>query len=181
MSCFPLSQQSPVKTSQLLRLAAVAAVVAACAPQPAPTPPPPDENAIRTALTDALAKFEPAIAAKDTAALANIFTEDATWVLADANSFTGRASIAEGASKFFQSFESFVVDQLVIDKLVVVSDSQAVTFAHGNYTLTVKGKKPEKRLNPFADSWRKGPDGVWRVSYEINADGPAPAAAATKP
>ena len=103
---------------------------------------------------------------------------DATWILPDASTFTGRASIASGAKAFLGSFESVAMGQMVIDKLVVVSDSEAVTFAHGNYTMTMKGKKPESRVNPFADLWKKGADGAWRIAYEVNADGPAPAAPA---
>ncbi len=168
-----------MNTYTLVQMAALAALATACAPRPA-APPRPDETVVRTALSAELAKFGPAMAAKDAAAVANLFTEDATWILPDASTFTGRANIESGAKNFFDTFEAFVIDQMAIDKLVVVSDSEAVTFAHGNYTLTEKGKAPVKRLNPFADHWKKGPDGVWRVTYEINADGPAPTAA-TKP
>jgi uncharacterized protein (TIGR02246 family) len=169
-----------MNVSAIVRVAALAAVTTACAPQPA-APPRPDENAIRSALNTELAKFGPALAAKDAAAVANLFTEDGTWILPDASSFTGRADIESGAKKFFESFESFAIDQMAIDRLVVVSDSEAVTFSHGNYKLTEKGKTPASRVNPFADQWKKGADGVWRVTYEINADGPAPSAAPPKP
>jgi hypothetical protein len=40
--------------------------------------------------------------------------------------------------------------------------------------------KPDEtaiRVAPFADYWKKGSDGTWRVAYEVNADGPVPAAA----
>ena len=167
-----------MKAQSLVSLAALAAVVAACAK---PTPPPrPDESAIRTALAAQLAKFPAIIVAKDTAALANLFTQDATWILPDASTFTGRAKIDSGAKAFFASYESLTMSPLVIDKLVVVSDSEAVTFAHGNYTMTVKGKKPESFVNPFADLWKKGSDGVWRAAYEVNANGPAAPAAPPK-
>ena len=43
--------------------------------------------------------------------------------------------------------------------------------------MTEKGKKPESFVNPFADLWKKGPDGVWRIAYEVNANGPATPAA----
>jgi len=166
--------------SAVVRIAAFAAVATACGSRPA-TPPRPDEHAIQSALNAELAKFGPAIAAKDAAALANLFTEDATWILPDASTFTGRANIESGAKRFVASFESLAPDQMVIDKLIVVSDSEAVTFSHGNYTLTERGKKPARRVNPFADHWKKGADGVWRVTYEINADGPAATAAQPKP
>lgn len=167
-----------MNVSAFTRLTAVLALATACAPRPA-APPRPDENAIRTALNAELAKFGPAMAAKDAAAAANLFTQDATWILPDASSFTGRANIEAGAKKVLETAGSFTPGQMVIDKLVVVSDSEAVTFSHGDYTLTEKGKKPVKHLNPFADLWKKGADGVWRIAYEVNADGLAPAAAPT--
>jgi uncharacterized protein (TIGR02246 family) len=166
--------------SRLVPLVALAALATACAPRQA-APPPPDEAAIRTALNAQLAKFGPAIEAKDAAAIANLFTEDATWIVPDASSFAGRASIEAGARSEFGSSDSFAVGAMAIDKLIVVSDSEAVTFAHADYTLTQKGKAPAKRLNPFADAWKLGSDGVWRITYEVNADGPAPAAAAARP
>ncbi|MGE5285633.1 MAG: YybH family protein [Micromonosporaceae bacterium] len=169
-----------MNVTKVVRLAAFAALATACAPQSA-APPRPDEAAIRTALSTELAKFAPAIQAKDAAAFGTLFTEDATWILPDASTFTGRANIQTGAKNFFDTFETFVVDQTAIDKLVVISDSEAVTFAHANYTLTATGKAPAKRVNPVADLWKKGADGVWRITYELNADGPAPTAAATKP
>jgi hypothetical protein len=43
--------------------------------------------------------------------------------------------------------------------------------------MTEKGKKPESFVNPFADLWKKGPDSVWRIAYEVNANGPATHAA----
>jgi uncharacterized protein (TIGR02246 family) len=166
-----------MRASTLASVAALAAVLAACAPKPAP-PPKPDENAIRTAITAELAKIAPANAAKDTAAMANLFTQDAIWIWPDASTYTGRAAIASAAKKFWDGVESYTINQVVLDELVVVSDSEAVTFSHGTYTMAVKGKRPENRVNPFADLWKKGADGAWRIAYEVNADGPAPAAPA---
>jgi hypothetical protein len=64
------------------------------------------------------------------------------------------------------------------DKLIVVNDSEAVTFSHGSYAVTRQGKTLPPGVNPFADHWQKGADGVGRVAYEVNADGPAPGAPA---
>src|SRR2546426_155133 len=169
-----------MNASAVVRLAALAAVATACAPRPG-APPRPDENTIRAALNTELRKFGPALAAKDAAAAAKLFTDDGTWILPDASTFTGRVSIESGARKLFDSFESAAMDRITIDKLVAINDSEAVTFSHSEYTLTAKGKAPVKHLNPFADHWKKGADGVWRVTYEINADGPAPTAVQRKP
>lgn len=153
----------------------LAIAVPACAPK---APPPPDENAIRAGISAQMAKIGPAVNAKDTAALGRLFVPDAVWILPDASTFTGRASITAGGHAFFATFDSATMSTPTIDKLVVVNDSEAVTFAHGTYSMVVKGKNSGPRVNPFADLWRKGADGSWRIAYEINADGAAPAAAA---
>lgn len=161
--------------SSIARLTALAVLAIASAPGRAAAQRP-DEAAIRTALHARMTYFAQALKAKDAAAVADMFTADGAWILPDASVFKGRVAITSAANKHFQTFESFVVDQMSIDKLVVVSDSEAVTFAHADYTLTEPGKAPAKRVNPVADLWKKGADGVWRVAYELNADGPVPSA-----
>ena len=48
--------------------------------------------------------------------------------------------------------------------------------------MMMKGKKKmENHMNPFADYWKKGADGVWRIAYEVNADGVVPDAKAKEP
>lgn len=163
-------------SSRIVIVAAVAALAAACTSQPATTPRP-DAAAIHGVLGLRLSNFATAIETRNVEAVANMFTEDGTWILPDASAYTGRVTIKVAAKNYFDAVDSFVTDQLIIDKLLVVSDSEAVTFSHGNYTLTEKGKPPTKRLNPVADYWKKGRDGVWRVAYELNADGPAVTAA----
>jgi uncharacterized protein (TIGR02246 family) len=167
-----------MKSSRTAGSLVVLAFVTACAPKP---PAPPDAAAIRTAIEAQEAKFLPAIQGKDAAALVSFFTADATWILQDASTFKGRAELEKGAKAFFGSFESIAPGTITIDKLVVVSDSEAVTFSVGTYSVTMKGKKPEDHVNPFADHWKKEADGVWRIAYEINADGPAPTAPAPAP
>lgn len=149
--------------------------LAACAKPPQPAP---DEAAIRAAINAEMQKVMPAFAAKDAAAITKFFTDDATWILPDATTFTGRANIEAGAKAFFGSFESATAVDMKLDRLIVVSDTEAVTFAHGTFAMTMKGKKPENHVNPFADHWKKGADGVWRIAYEVNADGLVPAAPA---
>lgn len=149
----------------------------ACSSKPAapPPPPPPDAAAIRTAIDAQNAKFGPLVQAKDADGMVAMFTDDGVWVLPDASTFTGKAAILAGAKGFFDSLDSFAPEPVVIDKFIVVNDSEAVTFAHGIGMLKMKGgKKAERHINPFADYWKKGAAGGWRVAYEVNADGLAP-------
>jgi uncharacterized protein (TIGR02246 family) len=168
-----------MKRSRIVQIAVLTVLAAACARQPA-TVPHPDAMAIQTELSTRLGTFAKAIANKDAAGVANMFTEDGTWILPDASTFKGRASIEAGAKNFFATVGSFVTDEMGIDKLIVVNSSEAVTFSHGSYTITEQGK-PAKRVNPAADYWKKGTDGVWRLNYDLNADGPATAKVAAKP
>jgi uncharacterized protein (TIGR02246 family) len=116
---------------------------------------------------------------KDAAAVAAAFTDDAIWTLPTGATRRGRAEIDPAAKAFTDSYESMTISSTTIDKLVVISDSEALTFSTILYTQTTKGAAPEARRNPFADYWKKGADGTWRVAYEINADGSAAEAPAT--
>ena len=160
----------------------ILAVIAACAKAP-PPPPPPDAVAIKAALTAELNKMPAIMEKKDAAAAGTMFTEDATWILSDAATFTGRADIVKGATAFFASMgpTTPTFGSVTLDKLVVISDTEALTFSRVTYSLALKGKKPENRVNPTADYWKKGADGTWRIAYEVNADGVAPAATAKTP
>src|SRR6478672_3316684 len=102
---------------RMVPLAASIALAAACAEAPA-APARADEATVRAALTTELAKFGPAIATKDAAGIAKLFT---------------------------------------------ISDLEALTFSHGTYSMTETGKPPANHVNPFADYWKKGNDGVWHV------------------
>ena len=160
----------------------ILAVIAACAKAP-PPPPPPDAGAIKAALTAELNKMPALMEKRDAAGAGTFFTEDATWILPDASTFTGRADIVKGATAFFASMgpATLTAGSMTLDKLVVISDTEALTFSHLTYSIALKGKKPENRVNPIADYWKKGADGTWRIAYEVNADGVAPAAPAKTP
>jgi uncharacterized protein (TIGR02246 family) len=125
-------------------------------------------------------KIQATLNSKDAAGFAAFFTEDATWILPNAATFKGRAAIEKGASDFIATFESVDFGAIAaIDKLVVISDTEALTFMVGSYTVTTKDKKtPTTLSNPFADYWQKGADGAWRIAYEVNAEGPIPEAPA---
>ncbi len=171
-----------MKFSSLTGPIAVLALLAGCAQKAAEAPaapPPPDPAAIQAELTATMDKVLAAFSNKDSASVAGFFTEDATWVLPNASTFKGRADIEKGAAAFLATFETVAFAAPKFEKLVVISDTEALTFVSGSYTVTTKDKKaPTTLSNPFADYWQKGADGAWRIAYEINAEGPMPAAPA---
>jgi uncharacterized protein (TIGR02246 family) len=157
-----------------------AALVVGCSPQDQqqPAAAQPDAAAIRSGIEGQLAKITELFSKKDTATISSIFTDDAIWILPDASTFKGRAAIQAGAAQFFTSFDSTTNATETLDRLIVVSDTEAVSFATGKYTIWMKGKKTgEAHVNPFADQWKKGSDGLWRIAYEVNAEGVAAASA----
>ncbi len=165
-----------MKTTFLMAFCVIAAA-SACAPAPAPAPPKPDEAAIRTAISAELAKFTGLVRSKNAEGVAALFTDDGTWILPDASTYKGHADIEKGAKAFFDMIDTVEPGETVLDKVVVVSDNEAVSFAHGTMLLKMKGeKKAQTHVNPFADHWKKGADGVWKVTYEVNAEGVMPEA-----
>jgi len=171
-----------MKFATLIGPIAVLALLAGCAqkvPEAPAAPPPPDPAAIQAELAATMEKVLAAFASKDSAGVAGFFTEDATWVLPNAATFKGRAEIEKGAADFLATFETVAFAPPTFEKLVVISDTEAVTFVSGSFTVTTKeNKTPTTFSNPFADYWQKGADGAWRIAYEINAEGPMPAAPA---
>jgi len=159
----------------------VLALLTGCAqkaPEAPTAPPPPDAEAIRAELSASFEKIEATLNARDAAGFAAYFTEDATWILPNASTFKGRAEIESGARDFVATFESVDFGAVTIDKLVVISDTEALTFSNVSYTVTMKDKTQSTLRNPFADYWQKDADGVWRIAYEVNAEGPMPEAPA---
>jgi uncharacterized protein (TIGR02246 family) len=165
-----------------------AALIAACASKESAAvaaAPKLDQAAASAAISQRMDQFGAAVLKRDAAAVADMFADDATWVLPDASSFKGKDAIKAGATAFFANFDSITAPSTTVDRVVVVSDSEIVSFATGKFTLWMKGKKAgETHLNPSADYWKKGADGNWRVVHEVNGEGPAnpppPAPAAKK-
>jgi len=164
-----------------------AALIAGCAAQqpPAAAAPKLDQAAATAVVTAQVNQIIGILTKKDADAIPAAFTDDAVWILPDASTFRGKDNIKAGATAFFASFDSVTAMTQNVDKVIVVSDSEIVSFATGKYTIYLKGKKNgEAHINPYSDYWKKGSDGTWRIAYEINAEGPAnpppPAPAAKK-
>ena len=166
-----------------------AALIAGCTTQQAPaaTTPKLDQAAATAVVTAQVNQIIGILTKKDADGVSTAFTDDGVWILPDATTMKGKDAIKTGAAAFFTSFDSVTAMTQTVDKVIVVSDSELVSFATGKYTIFLKGKKTgEAHVNPYSDYWKKGSDGTWRIAYEVNAEGPAnppppaPAAAAKK-
>ena len=156
-----------------LTVAFVLAVLVGCRQLAPPPPPAADAAALRAAIEQRLAAMMVVYDRMDAAGVAATFTPDAVWILPDGSSLTGTAAITAGYERFFGSLDAFRTESVTVDRFLVVNDREVVTFSHAIAALTLKGKRnAERHINPFADHWQLGADGVWRIAYEINADGP---------
>ena len=73
-----------------------------------------------------------------------------------------------------ETFDEITAGPQIIDKLVIINDSEAVVFASLTLTIMSQGKV-DNLINPYAAYMQKGADGVWRVAYDVNALGPVKA------
>ena len=165
-----------MKLLKLSILSALALLVAGCSePKPeAAAAIAPNEIEIRAALQSEIEKVGIALQSKDHAGFAALFTEDATWVLPDATTYIGRPAIEAGQKAFIETFDTITAGPQIIDKLVIINDSEAVVFASLTLTIMSQGKV-DNLINPYAAYMQKGADGIWRVAYDVNALGPVKA------
>jgi ketosteroid isomerase-like protein len=90
-----------------------------------------------SAFADLLARFSAAVAARDTAAFAALFTEDACYDDTFFGPHQGRADIAHMLDRFYDGGEAFCWE--FIDP---VSDG---TLAYASYCFSYRSREPESR------------------------------------
>ncbi len=170
-----------MRVSPLLGLASIAFVATACSPAPAkPAAPTMDPAAMRSAISDAIARVDTAFMHRDTVALAAFYAPDAMMVTSGGVAH-GTAEIVSAVKQFFATYDSAQAEPEAIDAFFPVDSTDAVVFSHVQYTLFVKGKKMPARANYAARHFLKGADGMWRAHHEYNTDVAVEAAPAMKP
>jgi len=75
---------------------------------------------------------------------------------------------------FPDGYDSLTIDTVTVEQVVIVNGAEVVTFSHATFRATPKNKAPNNHSNAFAGYWKKESDGIWRIAYEINADGIVP-------
>jgi uncharacterized protein (TIGR02246 family) len=156
------------------RITAVAALLAlAC--QPATPAAPPFTDADRQAIEAQRTAWSNAANANDWAAVAALYTEDATALPPNAPVTTGRAAIQQMLSAFPPVGEV----KLTAGEVVGASDHAVV---RGVYSMTVMLPGSTVAIadtGKFVELWRKQADGKWLLSWDIwNSDIALPAPAA---
>jgi len=103
---------------------------------------------------------------QDEGALRSIYTREAVLVEADGNIFRGRDAIAR---HFKQILASGAVLSFQVTTITFRSQGQ-VSYAGGFEDIEVKSVDASRHYrNRFTEVMRRGPDGVWRFDYIMEA------------
>jgi uncharacterized protein (TIGR02246 family) len=143
-------------------------VLPGCTRPPSPSRSTSSAAAARAAVDSQLSDLFSAYRRRDGAAFAQFYASDATLRSAEM-SLAGRAAIADDFTKGLASVLS-VVDDTITTEDVVATDDLAIQTGHIVWTETDKGKPPVKSRLDFALTWRKEPDGVWRIAHDLDAE-----------
>jgi len=119
----------------------------------------PDRDAIEAAAADWKASF----LAGDYERLAQHYAKDAVLLPPDAEPIQGRAAIAA-------TFESFPMTSGMSAEIVEIDGRGSLAYVHGRYSMNivVPGEPfPLVDDGKYLEIWRKGSDGVWRITYDM--------------
>ena len=123
-----------------------------------------EDGSGEAAIRAAGAAFSRAFEAGDTTALGGLYTEDAL-LLAPGDTVRGRAAIRrwfrprEGGNQF--------THQLIVDDLSITGD---VAVDRGRWVQAFPGEDgeaPRETSGVYLVIWRRGPDGAWRMKYDM--------------
>ena len=153
--------------------AAAAAIVALSACQQ--TPEKVDTAKIEAELKQGEAKWNQAYAARDAAALAGAYADDAALANPGAPLVTGIDAIRKETSAF-ASDPNMRVD-FASDRIQVAASGD-IAYTRGHYTMTMTDpatKKPATSTGSYLTVWQKQPDDRWKAVEDFVTPGPAAA------
>jgi uncharacterized protein (TIGR02246 family) len=129
-----------------------------------------DMTQVRKAIEEGNGKFSNAIRKGDGAAIATLYTEDATLLPPDSDMVKGRA----GVEAFWRGGLQMGIKEAV---LTTVDVAGAGDFAYeiGRFALKVQpeGKEVIEQKGKYVVVWKKAPKGVWKLHVDIWNSGPA--------
>ena len=129
-----------------------------------------DLTQIRHAIEKGNAKFGEAVRKGDGAAIAALYTEDATLLPPDSNKIKGRG----GIEAFWKGGLQMGIKEAVLTT-VDVSAGGELAYEIGTFALKVQpeGKEPIEQKGKYVVVWKKAPDAVWKLHVDIWNSGPA--------
>lgn len=121
-----------------------------------------DPMELRSAIESAAADFEAAAAAGDAAAIAALYTQDATLLPDGAEIIRGRGGIQDyWAALLSELPEDATVDLETVD----VDGAGDLAYEIGTFTVTAGGETID--AGKFVVVWRHEPDGSWKMLADI--------------
>jgi uncharacterized protein (TIGR02246 family) len=129
-----------------------------------------DMTQVRKAIEEGNAKFGKAVRKGDGAAIAALYTEDATLLPPDSDMVKGRA----GIEAFWKGGLQMGIKEAVLTT-VNVSGAADLAYEIGTFALEIQpeGKETIEQKGKYVVVWKKGLDAVWRLHVDIWNSGPA--------
>ena len=127
---------------------------------------------VRKAIEEGNAKFGNAVRKGDGAAIAALYTEDATLLPPDSGPIKGRA----GIEAFWKGGLSMGIKEAVLTT-VDVSAAGDLAYEVGRFALKIQpeGKGTIEQEGKYVVVWKKGPAAAWKLHVDIWNSGPAAA------
>jgi uncharacterized protein (TIGR02246 family) len=132
-------------------------------------------EADQAAIRQATASAEKAVNARDFAAWAATYAEDAAMLPPNAEAVQGRAAIQAWAEAF-PPVSDFRLQQLDLD------GRGDLAYVRGTYSMVITppGAAPATDRGKYLEIWRKQSDGSWKIARDMfNSDVPPPSPAPT--
>ena len=125
---------------------------------------------VRQAIEEGNAKFGEAVRKGDGAAIAALYTEDATLLPPDSDMIKGRG----GIEAFWKGGLQMGIKEAVLTT-VDVSAAGELAYEIGTFALKVlpEGKDPIEQKGKYVVVWKKAPDGSWKLHVDIWNSSPA--------
>jgi uncharacterized protein (TIGR02246 family) len=162
--------RSPIALSILPMLFTVVAI--GCAPPP-PAPPPVDTAAITAEIGQVEVAYTAAMAARDTTALMNYYSDDAAFLPSNGPRADGHAAIA---AAYREMLAIPGLDLVLQSSAVTVSQAGDLAIDVGSYRMKMTGPrgKPTEDVGKFVTVFKKTDAGWKAIIDTFNSDMPLP-------
>jgi uncharacterized protein (TIGR02246 family) len=123
-----------------------------------------DVEKVRMAIEEANAKFGDVVRQGDAAALADLYTDDATLLPPDSEMIKGK----EGIEAFWSGGIQMGIKGLALTT-VDVYGSGDLAYEIGKFILTIQpeGQEPIEQKGKYVVVWKKTTDGSWKLHVDI--------------
>lgn len=128
-----------------------------------------DMTQVRKAIEEGNAKFAEAVRQGDGAAIAALYTEDATLLPPDSDLIQGRV----GIETFWKGGLQMGIKEAVLTT-VDVSGGGDFAYEIGKYAIKIQpeGQEPLEQQGKYVVVWKKTSDGTWKLHVDIWNTGP---------